>query len=378
MNLLLTPFLWFKKEFIPFRTLDRYLFLDFFKTFLGTLIMLTSMIVIYKFTDVMKYLVSSKVNQVHVYLHVLYSLPSMVDQVVAPALMFSVCFVIGQFSVNKELVAMMVAGVSFIRIITPILFFGIAIWLVMTLFGQTVVIPANKQAQIEFSIMAKGSNRLIDFVYQLHIKGKKGFYYVYWIDEKDNTVKGGFNYIEITPDGHPTYTVSSQKAKFIPSPHSWVLYDAEEVRFNENLELVSRIKYPEKTYDFPEDLAYFSKPIRNPEEMNFFELADEIQSRITKGIPFRNVIIQQHMAFAMPLMSFVVVTLGALAGAITKRSAGVASLGLTIAVVLLYYILNSTAKTLAENGALPIWIGMWMTPVIFTSAAYLLYRRMNI
>ncbi|MDV4198080.1 LptF/LptG family permease, partial [Salmonella enterica subsp. enterica serovar 1,4,5,12:i:-] len=84
-------------------------------------------------------------------------------------------------------------------------------------------------------------------------------------------------------------------------------------------------------------------------------------SRIIKGIPFRNVIIQQHMAFAMPLMSLVVVTLGALAGAITKRSAGVASLGLTIAVVLLYYILNSTAKTLAENGALPIWIGMWMT-----------------
>lgn len=173
MNLLLTPFLWFKKEFIPFRTLDRYLFLDFFRTFIGTLIMLTSMIVIYKFTDVMKYLVSSKVNQVHVYLHVLYSLPSMVDQVVAPALMFSVCFVIGQFSVNKELVAMMVAGVSFIRIITPILLFGIAIWLIMTLFGQMVVIPANKKAQIEYSIMAKGSNRLIDFVYQLHIKGKK-------------------------------------------------------------------------------------------------------------------------------------------------------------------------------------------------------------
>lgn len=47
-------------------------------------------------------------------------------------------------------------------------------WLIMTLFGQTVVIPANKQAQIEYSIMAKGSNRLIDFVYQLHIKGKKG------------------------------------------------------------------------------------------------------------------------------------------------------------------------------------------------------------
>ncbi len=84
----------------------------------------------------------------------------MVDQVVPPALMFSVCFIIGQFSVNKELVAIMVAGVSFIRIITPILFFGFVVWIVMTIFGQLVVIPSNRLAQIEYSIMAKGSNRL--------------------------------------------------------------------------------------------------------------------------------------------------------------------------------------------------------------------------
>lgn len=375
---LLYPFYWFKKEFIPFRIIDRYLFFDFLKNFLGTLIMLTAMIVIYKFTDSMKYLVSSKVSQSHVYLHILYSVPAMIDQVVPPALMFSVCFIIGQFSVNKELVAIMVAGVSFLRIITPILFFGFVVWILMTIFGQLVVIPSNRLAQIEYSIMAKGSNRLIDFVYQFHVKGKNGFYYVYWIDEKESMVKGGFNYIEISPEGLPLYTVSSQKAKFIPKPHSWILYDVEEVTFNEDLEVLSRTRIPEKTYFFKEDISYFSRPTRNPEEMNFFELADEIESRIIKGIPYRDVIVHRHTAFALPLMSFVVVAIGALAGAITKRSAGVASLGLTIAVVLLYYILNSTAKTLAENGGLPIWFGIWLTPVVFIVAAYFLYRRMNI
>jgi len=378
LKLLLTPFYWIKREFIPFRILDRYLFFDFLKNFLGTLILLTSMIVIYEFTNNMKYLVSSKVNQLHVYLYILYSVPGMVVQVVSPALMFSVCFVVGQYSVNKELVAIMVAGVSFLRIITPILFFGFCIWIFMTFFSQFIVIPANKNAQIEYSYMIKGANKLVDFVYQLHIKGKNGFYYVYWIDEKENTVKGGFNYIDISPDGLPNYVVASQKAKFTPSPHNWTLYDVEEIRFNKDLEIVSREKYPEKNYPFPEDVSYFSKPTRNPEQMNFFELAEEIESRIIKGIPYRDVIVQRHVTFAMPLMSFVVVALGALAGAITKRSAGVASLGLTIAVVLLYYILYSTMKTLAENGGLPIWFGIWFTPVLFISAAYILYRRMNI
>ncbi|TGN06848.1 LptF/LptG family permease [Leptospira ilyithenensis] len=378
LNLFLAPFVWFKREFIPFRILDRYLFFDFLKNFLGTLILLTSMIIIYEFTNNMKYLVSSKVQQSHVYLYILYSVPGMLVQVVSPALMFSVCFVVGQYSVNKELVAIMVAGVSFLRIITPILFFGFCMWLFMTFFQQFVVIPANKQAQIQFSYMAKGANKLIDFVYQFHVKGKNGFYYVYWIDEKENTVKGGFNYIEISEDGLPVFTVSSQKAKFIESPHQWVLYDVEEVKFNKDLEVVSRENIPEKTYPFPEDIKYFSRPTRNPEEMNFFELAEEIESRIGKGIPYRDVIVHRHAAFAMPLMSFIVVALGALAGAITKRSAGVASLGLTIAVVLLYYILYSTMKTLAENGGLPIWFGIWVTPVMFIIFAYVFYKKMNI
>ncbi|TGN19451.1 LptF/LptG family permease [Leptospira idonii] len=378
LSILLTPFRWFKREFIPFRILDRYLFFDFLKNFAGTLILLTSMIVIYEFTNNMKYLVSSKVQQSHVYFYILYSVPGMIVQVASPALMFSVCFVVGQYSVNKELVAIMVAGVSFLRIITPILFFGFFVWMFMTFFSQFVVIPANKQAQIEYSYMAKGANRLIDFVYQFHVKGKNGFYYVYWIDEKENTVKGGFNYVDIGEDGLPNYTVSSQKAKFVENPHHWILYDVEEIRFNSDLEVVSREKIPEKNYPFPEDIKYFSRPTRNPEQMNFFELAEEIESRIGKGIPYRDVLVQRHVTFAMPLMSFIVVALGALAGAITKRSAGVASLGLTIAVVLLYYILYSTAKTLAENGGLPIWLGIWITPFLFITAAYVLYKKMNI
>ncbi|MCZ8155003.1 MAG: LptF/LptG family permease [Leptospira sp.] len=378
LNNIMIPFRWIKQEFIPFRILDRYLFFDFLKNFLGTLILLTSMIVIYEFTNNMKYLVASKVDPTHVYLYILYSVPGMLVQVVSPALMFSVCFVVGQYSVNKELVAIMVAGVSFLRIITPILFFGFCVWIFMSFFSQFVVIPASKQAQIEYSYMIKGANKLVDFVYQLHIKGKNGFYYVYWIDEKESTVKGGFNYIDISEEGLPNYVVSSQKAKFTPDPHHWTLYDAEEIRFSKELEILSRTKYPEKEYPFPEDIQYFSKPTRNPEQMNFFELADEIETRIIKGIPYRDVIVQRHVTFAMPVMSFVVVALGALAGAITKRSAGVASLGLTIAVVLLYYILFSTMKTLAENGGMPIWFGIWFTPVLFISAAYIFYKRMNI
>lgn len=346
--------------------------------FLGTLLMLTAMILVYEITNNMKYFVESKESSHYAYLYIAYSIPSMVVQVISPSLMFSVCFVVGQFSSNKELVSTMVAGVSFLRIVTPILAFGFLMWILVAIFSQLLVIPATKKAQENQSFMIKGAGRLTDLVYQYHVKGKEGFYYVYWYDEKESAIKGGFNYIKVPPGGLPEYVVSAQRANFRSESGDWQLTDVEEIRFDKNLLIDEVIRLPEKIYQFPETIDYFSKPVRNPDGLNFWELGEEIELRKNKGIPYLDLIIQRHAIFAMPFMSFVVVAIGALAGAMTKKSAGVASLGITIAVVLLYYIFYSTGRSLGESGGIPPFLAIWYTPVLFIGGAIWLYRKMNV
>lgn len=364
--------------FYPVRILDKYVFLDFFKVFLGTLVMLTTMILVYEITNQLKYFVESKETASYAYQYILFSIPSMVFQVVAPSLMFSVCFTIGQLNAGKELVAMMVAGVSFFRIVFPILAFGLLIWILMIFFTQFAVIPGNKIAQKNQSYMIRGAGRLTDLVYQFHVKGKEGFYYVYWYDEKESSIKGGFNYIRILPEGLPDYVVSAEKAIYRKESNDWLLTNVEELVFNKNLEIEKIQKFSEKVYNFPESIDYFSKPIRNPEGLNFWELGEEMEIRKAKGVPYLDLIVQRHEQLAMPFMCFVVVFIGSLAGAITKKSAGVASLGITIAVVLFYYIFYSTMKSLSENGAIPVWLGVWLTPFLFLTAGYFSYKKLNL
>jgi LPS export ABC transporter permease LptG len=352
--------------------------MEFFTTFIGTLLMLTAMILVYEITNNMKYFVESRESPVYAYLYVAFSIPSMVVQVISPSLMFSVCFVVGQFSANKELVSIMVAGVSFLRIVSLILFFGFFMWIFVAFFNQFVVIPSNKKAQNNYSYMIKGAGRLTDLVYQYHVKGKEGFYYVYWYDVKESAVKGGFNYIKVLPGGLPEYIISAQRADYKIDSKSWYLTDIEEIHFDKNIEVTSYEKIPNKTYNFPEAIDYFSKPTRNPDGLNFWELGDEIEERKAKGIPYRDLVVERHATFAMPLMSFVVVTIGALAGALTKKSAGVASLGITIAVVLLYYIFYSTGRSLGESGGIPAFVAIWFTPALFIGGAYFLYKKMNV
>jgi lipopolysaccharide export system permease protein len=340
--------------------------------------MLTAMILVYEITNNMKYFVENKQNASYAYRYIAYSIPAMVVQVIAPSLMFSVCFVVGQFSANKELVSTMVAGVSFLRIVSPILFFGAFMWIFVAFFTQFIVIPSTKQAQFNQSYMIKGAGRLTDLVYQYHVKGKQGFYYVYWYDEKESAIKGGFNYIKVLPGGLPEFVVSAQRADYNKDSKEWTLHSVEEIRFDSDLNVNGYKKSEKDIYNFPESIQYFSKPNRNPDGLNFWELGDEIEERKEKGVPYLDLIVQRHTVFAMPLMCFIVVVIGSLAGALTKKSAGVASLGITIGVVLLYYIFYSTGKSLGESGGVPAFLAIWYTPILFMGGAGWLYKKMNV
>lgn len=105
-----------KQELIPPKILDRYLFGEFFKIFIGTVILLTGIMLLSLVNDNMRNFTTTKAPRYHVALFLIYSLPKIISTtVISMSLMFSICFTVGQFSVNKELVSMMAAGVSFLE-----------------------------------------------------------------------------------------------------------------------------------------------------------------------------------------------------------------------------------------------------------------------
>ena len=367
----------FNKLLMP-RILDRYIFGEFFMTFLGTMVMLTGILIISLVMDHMQSFAMSNAETYHAVLFVLYSIPKVAVTISAPALMFAVCFVVGQFSVNKELVSMMAAGVSFYRIVTPIMVFGIVVWLSVLFVNETMVRRFNSAAQNELSILLKGMGVIKDLVYQYHIRGKEGYYYIYLYDEKEDKVKGGFNYIRMTTDGLPDYIVSAKGAKYNKDKNNWLLESVEEIRFDSDIKVTSYEKLDAREYVFPESVEYFTESRKDVSEMNFFELGDEISVRLKKGIPFYDLLVERHAVFAMPIMNLIVLVIGAIAGSFTKRSAGDASLGITIILVLFYYIFYSAGRSLGETGVIPAGLAVWYTPVLFLGIAYWFYRKFNL
>ncbi len=367
-----------KAEFFPIRILDKYLFSEFFYTFIGTVVMLVGILIISQVMDNMKTFIASKESSLHIYLFLFYNLPKMATLVLPMALMFSVCFVVGQFSTNKELVAAMAAGVSFYRIVTPIFVFGGFMWIFMLFLSEVIVRPFNSLSAYEYSLIQKGVGTKTDLVYQLHIKGKEGFYYVYWYDAPTKSVRGGFNYIKLNEKNLADYVISAQNARYNETEKNWKLEKIEEIYFDEAMKVQSYTRYNEKIYNFPESADYFSKPRKKVEEMNLFELSDEITVRKNKGVPYSDLEVERHAIFAVPIMCLIVVIIGAIAGAYTTKSAGVMSLGISVGVVFLYYIMYSTGKSLGENGGIPPWVAVWSTSIFFFGVSFFLYKKFNL
>ncbi|PJZ71384.1 LPS ABC transporter permease LptG [Leptospira perolatii] len=368
-----------KEEFFPPRILDKYVFSEFFKTFLGTCLMITALIFLTTVNDNLKNISSTKAPKFHVWLYLLYSLPDIITTYsINMSLLFAVSFTIGQFSANKELVAMMSAGVSFHRIVAPIVFFGFSLWFIVFVVTQVLVRPFNKLAREEHKMITAGTGTLSNMVYQFHFKGKEGFYYIYFYDPVKDEINGGFNYVKLTPDQVPDYVVSSLKAKYDPNRDIWKLTKVEETKFNSDLEVESFTTYPEKEYYFPEKPDYFKIPKGSVKEMNLFELAEEKENRLKKGLAYGDVEVERHSLFANPFLAVIVTLVGCVAGYFTKRVAGVASLGVTLIVILVYFVMSSAFVSIGENGVVPAWLAVWVTPGIFMSVLYGIYRRMRI
>ena len=68
-------------------------------------------------------------------------------------------------------------------------------------------------------------------------------------------IRGGFNYIKISPQNFPELILSAQSATYSDSTDLWTLEKVEEIRLNSDLMITSYITYPEQRRSHVEGTA---------------------------------------------------------------------------------------------------------------------------
>lgn len=357
------------------RILDRYFLFEFLKAFVLSLAALLLIILVVKAQAVFK--IESRQDPVHRYLLLAYSIPAQISFLLPMAILFAVCFTVAQFTVSREIVACMSAGVPFFRTIRPIWIAAAVMVPVLFVFQNFLVTPANRLASDEEALLKKETATLKDIVWQKNLKGREGFYFLYYLERKEKKVKGGFNYVQLKDD-KPVRMLQANSATYNPAEDSWTLRKVREIVFDGEVSVVSIKNHEELVEKLPDPYEFFENPLLDPEELNLFEVSEEIAKKEKLGFQVSAYYFRFHSILAFPFLCFVVAVIASIAGSGgSHRGQGplVRALLVSAGAFLIYFLTAGLARSFGTEGIVWPWTAAWFPTVLFLAGAVLLVWR---
>ena len=301
----------------------------------------------------------------------LYQLPLFIQWSFPIAALVATVFTVHGMTVHREIVAAKAGGISFHRVIRPILVLGIL--LTGVALALTEVVPRGNRvaAQILRDEDPRRSWRA-DFVYE----SDSG---MTWQVGRLTASDGRMSRIILERPPTPERTgihVLGGAARYDPE-EGWVFSrgyirqlrpDSTEraVQF-ERLRIAGIRERPEELLESP----------RDPEEMTYAEI-DRLARIIerTGGNP-RKLLVKREQKLSIPVATLVVILLGTPLATSNKRGGTAYGIGVSLGITILYLLLFKVAGALGGAGAISPATAAWLPNVIFLSAAVFFLARVR-
>ena len=366
------------------RRLDRYIL----REILGLLVIGFSL---YTFLLLLQYLFSSAemiiqrgVPAATVGKMLLLVLPSSVVMTIPMALLFAILIAIGRLSADSELVALRASGIGLMSLFRPIFLLS-GLLTVLNAYLMISVLPNGNHAlqQLRLEIIAKSvSQQVQPRVFHEEWEGK--ILYVFDIPPGQNRWKGVL-VAQALPGQKNEITIAEWGEVRIDEGGERLVLQLENAQTH-TVDLREPDSYNVIQHDRLEvllDDRFTSKQVakisvsKSVREMSLTELRRRAQDQ--RASPeIRNLAkVQVQKNFAIPVACLVFGLLALPLGMNNRRGGKTAGFVLSMAVILIYWILLNNGEEAARYGRLQPWIAMWTPNIIFFIAGFFLLVRRN-
>ena len=305
-----------------------------------------------------------------------YRLPEVILLTVPMSSLLATLLTFGRLSVNSEIVAIQAAGISFRRVLRPVL--GIsAVLAMLTLIGNETIVPFSNRASenlMKYEILQERPSVLKERVF---LK-----------DEQNGELKRVLYLGKLRPreglmsdilvqefDAGKLRRISTAMRGTWKSGEWWVEQgEVFEVADAGKVNLLVRFDRQRLLLNLsPEQLE---KASRRPAEMSSIELLAHINILKAQGANLLPLWVLFHLKLSVPWSAMILAVLGASIGVRTPRRGGSGiGFGLCIIIVFAYYVVMSFSRALGETGNLPPLIAAWLPNVTFLSLGALFVRK---
>jgi lipopolysaccharide export system permease protein len=308
----------------------------------------------------------------------LWQLPPIVVLAIPMALLLGTLLAIQRLSGESEITAMKAGGITFLRIIAPILVTGFLLSFV-TLGLQELIVPLARE---EFNIIQNTViNKTSVFASNLNVSaplpGGGSQMTFARACAKNCEALIGVTLVQYDQTGTPTQIVFADRAVFAAS--KWTLEGARIYRFQAGGETVTAFNTPSLQVELgqnPTDIAKRAAN-NNPDDMNRAQIADIIHSGQLSPGDLKKYTMAFQQKLAQPFACFVFTLIAVPYGIRSMRGGPSTSLGfgLAVLIVFIYYIVQTIFSYIGEAYLPLAALAAWTPNIIFTAiGARRLYR----
>lgn len=342
--------------------LDRYLFREWTKIFVVTVLGFPVVAIILELTDKLDEYLSRGLEPGHIALSYVYSLPEKAFLVLPASVLFATVFSVAAMGRHSEITAAKASGRSFHRLVAPVLLAAVVAAGAGLVLGE--VAPALKGRQLE--LLGEREIRSQPTRYNFVYRADQGWVYaVRSLDITEREMRDPVLERAGTGRDYPTLIVQASRAFWTDSTAGWLLTDG---RFRLVAEPDAELSFgfdSARVGSLVETPAALLAEPKNPDEMRYDELRRYVGWLERSGGDGRKLRVDLALKLAIPFTCIVIAVFAAPLAVTNPRAGGAFGVGIGLGTTVVFLTLVQLSKAVGAGGVLPSTLAAWMPNLVF-------------
>jgi lipopolysaccharide export system permease protein len=353
------------------RTLDRLVVWTFFKLFVVVSLAVPPLFILGDVTENLDKYIDRGLTRGDVALSYVYMLPQYLQWTFPIAALVATVFTVHAMTRHREIVAAKAGGISFHRVIAPLIVVGAL--LTVAALGLSAAVPRGNRVAAEIQ-RAEAPNRTFrsDFVY----RSASGLsWQVQRLTAEDGQLTGVVLERPVT-DGKAGFQVTAESATWADDG-TWTLHKGYLRTLSpdstERAMEFDRAIIPSMT-EKPRDLLEVP---RAPEEMTYTEIGQLAAIIERTGGDATEWLVRRGQLLSVPVATLIIILFGAPLATSYKRGGTAFGIGVSMVTVIVFTMMLKFAQALGDAGAISPWSAAWMPNLLFGAASVVLLKRVR-
>lgn len=307
---------------------------------------------------------------------VIYSLPGIVVWTFPMSMLLATLLTFGRLSGNSEIIAMESCGISFKRLIAPVIIFAFGVS-IFTVFFNEYAVPASNQAysdlvryEIKGNLAPASQDHII--IKQISDGNIQRLVYARTYNSESGRLEGLS--VQEFADGKMQRVENAQYAEWKGNEwvlHNGIIYDLSKTNAERSM------NFDEQILPLRQNPKEILKQQKSPDEMSIKELRDQIQIMRGQYIDTRKLETELYQRFTIPMASLIFALIGCPLGVQPNRNSSSIGFGISIIIIFIYYTLMTMAGAIGEGTAIPPAIAVWIPNLVGLLAGIYLIRKQS-